>query len=216
MPRCRPGKAPRGTPPQRLDRVLGPIGMPRRPSAALSARANPSVFRPSHPLIAVLALLAAMSFGRLTLARQGGIAAEGCDGCHRGGMVPTVSLTSDTSQIEPNQSLTLTISVSATNGPAAGFYIHCSVGTFQVIDPGTRATAPDGVTHSAPRVGSGSENVFTVGWTAPNQLGGVNFNAYGVSANNNGMNTGDGAGSAAASFSIGCTEGTTYYRDFDG
>jgi hypothetical protein len=164
----------------------------------------------------VLAFVAAISFGRLSLARLGGIAAEGCDGCHSGGEAATVSVESNISQIEPNQSITLTISVSATNGPAAGFYLHCSVGTFQVIDSGTRALAPDGVTHSAPRVGTGSENLFTVGWTAPAQGGGVDFSLYAVSANDNGSNSGDGAGSAVASYAIGCVEGTTYYRDFDG
>jgi hypothetical protein len=196
-----------------------PIGMPRSPSAALSARANPSAVWPLHTnttLISALAFVAAMSFGRLSLARQGGIAADGCDGCHTGGQAATVSVKSNISQIDLNQAITLTISVSATNGPAAGFYLHCSVGTLQVIDSGTRAVAPDGVTHSAPRVGTGSETTFTVGWTAPAQVGGVDFFVYGVSANNNGMNSGDGAGSAVASYAIGCAEGTTYYRDFDG
>jgi len=171
--------------------------MPRRPAAAL-------------------AFVAAMSFGRLSLARLGGIAAEGCNGCHLGGEATSVSVESDSSQIEPNQVITLTISVSATNGPAAGFYLHCSAGTLQVIDPGTRAVAPDGVTHSAPRVGTGSETTFTVGWTAPAQGGGVDFFVYGVSANNNGNNSGDATGSAVASYAIGCVEGTTFYRDFDG
>jgi len=170
----------------------------------------------TSPRVAVLAFVAAMSFGRSSLARQGGIAAEGCDGCHSGGQATTVAVTSNISQIEPNQALTLTVSVAATNGPAAGFYLHCSVGTFQVIDSGTRALAPDGVTHVAPRVGTGSETTFTVGWTAPAEVGGVDFFLYGVSANNNGNNSGDATGSAVASYAIGCVEGTTYYRDFDG
>ena len=164
----------------------------------------------------MLAFVAAMSFGRFSLAREGGIAAEGCDGCHGGGEATTLSVESSIGSIEPNQTITLTISVSATNGPAAGFYLHCSAGTFQVIDAGTRAVTPDGVTHSAPRVGTGSETEFTVGWTAPAQAGGVDFSVYGVSANNNGNNSGDATGSAVASYVIGCAEGTTYYRDFDG
>jgi hypothetical protein len=164
----------------------------------------------------VLAFVVAMSFGRLSLARQGGIAAEGCDGCHGGGEATTVSVTSDISQIVPNQTITLTLAVSATNGPAAGFYLRCSVGTLQVIDSGTRAVAPDGVTHNAPRVGTGSETTFTVGWTAPAQVGGVDFFLYGVSANDSGSNVGDATGSAVVSYAIGCAEGTTYYRDFDG
>src|SRR5262245_6195137 len=114
-----------------------PIGMPRRPRAARSARANPSASWPRHANTtrsALLAFVAVISFGRLSLARFGGIAAEGCDGCHSGGDAPIVSVAANISQIEPNQSITLTISVSATNGPAAGFYLHCSVGAFQVID----------------------------------------------------------------------------------
>jgi hypothetical protein len=79
-----------------------------------------------------------------------------------------------------------------------------------VIDSGTRALTAAGVTHNAPRVGTDSELTFTVGWTAPAQVGGVDFFLYGVSANNNGMNSGDGAGSAVASYAIGCAQGITY------
>jgi hypothetical protein len=180
---------------------------------------SPNTSRPSRTnttRIAVLAFVAAMSFGRPSLARLGGIAAEGCDGCHSGGMATTVDVALNVDAIDPNQAITLTLSISATNGPAAGFYLHCSAGTFQVIDAGTRAVTPDGVTHNAPRVGTGSETTFTVGWTAPAQVGGVDFFLYGVSASNDGTNSGDATGSAVASYAIGCAEGTTYYRDFDG
>lgn len=166
--------------------------------------------------IAALAFLATLSFGRLSLARLGGIAADGCNGCHGGGDTTTVSVGFDNSPIDVNQAITLTVSVSATNGPAAGFYLRCSAGTFQVIDPGTRALAPDGVTHNAPRVGTGSETTFTVGWTAPARVGGVDFFVYGVSASNDGTNSGDATGLSVASYGIGCAEGTPYYRDFDG
>jgi hypothetical protein len=215
----RESASPYATTPQRLARVLMPVGMPRSPSAAPSGRANPSARRSSRTnttLIAVLAFVAATSFGRVSLARRGGIAAEGCDGCHSGGEATAASVEANISQIDLNQSVTLTLSVPATNGPAAGFYLHCSVGTFQVIDSGTRAVAPDGVTHSAPRVGTGSETTFTVGWTAPAQVGGVDFFLYAVSASNDGTNSGDATGSTVASYAIGCAEGTTYYRDFDG
>jgi hypothetical protein len=47
-------------------------------------------------------------------------------------------------------------------------------------------------------------------------VGGVDFFLYGVSASNDGTNSGDATGSAVASYAIGCAEGTTYYRDFDG
>lgn len=40
----------------------------------------------------MLAFLATLSFGRLSLARLGGIAAEGCNGCHGGGDTTTVSV----------------------------------------------------------------------------------------------------------------------------
>jgi hypothetical protein len=190
-----------------------------RPGVDLSTRTKRRAAWPLRVhtmLMAVLVFMAAMSFGRLSLARKGGIAAEGCDGCHGGGKVPTVSVKSSVSNIALSQAITLTISVSATNGPAAGFYIHCSEGTFQVTDSGTKAVAPDGVTHNAPRVGTGSETTFTVGWTAPAQIGGVDFILYAVSANNDGRSSGDGAGSTVASFAVGCGAGTTYYRDFDG
>ncbi len=221
-PYCVPSAQPRADAAQ-------PGSTPRRPGAAQSAGANAGATRPAGPTpapvralrtkaapIALLTFVAAMSFGRPSLARLGGIAAEGCDGCHRGGEVTTVSLESNVDRIDPSQAVTLTISVAATNGPAAGFFLSCSDGTFQIVDSGTRALSPDGVTHVAPREGTGSEITFAVGWTAPAQVGGVDFLLYGVSASNDGTNSGDATGATVVSYAVGCEEGITYYRDFDG
>jgi Putative metal-binding motif len=147
-------------------------------------------------------------------AHKNGIAAS-CDGCHSGGAMPTVSLASDTSPIGLGASVVLTVKVSNTNGPVAGFFIQSNgPGTFSVIEAGTQLIA-SGVTHTAPKAGSGGFTTFRVGWTAPAQQGGVDFNVWALSANNDGTPQGDGAGSAFLSVAYGCGVGTTYYSDDD-
>jgi hypothetical protein len=113
--------------------------------------------------------------------------------------------------------VTLTIAVSQTNGPAAGFYVSSlsSKGTFKAIQAGTAVTNGDtGVTHTMPRVGSGGTTTFQVQWSA-GQPTGVLFTAFALSANNDGTSQGDGGGGASLSITSGCA-GTSYYLDQDG
>ena len=112
------------------------------------------------------------------------------------------------------QPVTVTVSVSQTNGPVAGFYLTTaeSNGTFQAIEAGTALNGA-GVTHTMPRTGSGGVTTFRAQWS-PGASTGVQFLAYAVSANNNGAPTGDGAGTAQLSLAIGCA-GITLYLDQD-
>ena len=158
-----------------------------------------------------LLLLAPPALGRL-----GGIAALGCDGCHRGTRVPTVTLTSEPANPAVGEAITLTIRVSSSSGSSAGFYLttaHQAPGLFQAIESGTVATATD-VTHSAPRVGSGDSTTFKAQWMAT-QASGVEFNVYAVSADGDRSTRGDSAGTGMLEVAIGCA-GTTYYIDQDG
>jgi hypothetical protein len=150
-------------------------------------------------------------------AHKNGISAQGCAGCHNGSMnMPNVSVTADASPINVGQQITLTISVQNTNGPVAGFFVQSNgFGTFRIVDTGTKMIGA-GVTHTAPRTGSGGQTTFKVGWTAPAQPGGVDFTVWALSANGDGLSKNDAEGDGFLSVAFGCGAGTKYFHDFDG
>jgi hypothetical protein len=161
------------------------------------------------------ALAALLSIATPAFARSGGVAALGCDACHRGGRAPTVTLTSLPAEPAVGQPITLTIGVSPANGSLAGFYLttaNQAPGRFEAVEAGTVATATD-VMHTAARAGSGGEVTFKARWT-PSEATGVEFDVYAVSANGDRSNQGDGPGTAKLELLVGCT-GATYYIDQD-
>lgn len=159
----------------------------------------------------ILFVLAVCMPGR-ALAHASGMATESCS-CHNGGGIPKVLITPSLTTVSPGQALDLTVSVSATNGKVAGFFLEASTGKLSVVDSGTKL-AGTGITQSAARTGTGSEITFKVGWTAPSTPGGVDFHVWANSANGNGAASGDGEGIAFYSMAFGCT-GTKYYLDGD-
>ncbi|HEY5376344.1 MAG TPA: MopE-related protein [Polyangiaceae bacterium] len=168
---------------------------------------------PQRAAALLLALLAWCLPSR-AFAHKNGEASEGC-GCHSGGQTPTVMITPDLMTVNPGQLLTLTVSISQTNGPVAGFFLATSgVGTLKVVDSGTFLSG-NGITHTTPRTGSGGFTTFKVGWMAPATPGGVDFSVWANSANGDGSTRGDGEGDAFFSTAFGCA-GTKYYRDYDG
>lgn len=149
-------------------------------------------------------------------ARSAGIAALGCDGCHSGGAATRVSLTAMPSTVAVGQPVTLTITVPQTNGPSAGFYLTTAFeaqGYFGPAEAGT-VVSTSGVSHTAPRVGSGGSTVFKAQWTA-REATGVTFDVYALSANGDRTNRGDGWGTARLELAVGCV-GQRYYIDQDG
>jgi hypothetical protein len=171
---------------------------------------------PARLWLALAALAGLLSTGKPAFARSGGVAALGCDACHRGGRAPTVTLSSQPADLAVGQPVTLTIGVSQTNGSLAGFYLttaNQAPGTFEAIETGTVATATD-VMHTTARAGTGGTTTFKVQWT-PSQATGVEFDVYAVSANGDRTNQGDGPGTAKLELLVGCT-GATYYIDQDG
>jgi hypothetical protein len=168
-----------------------------------------------HPrLVRAVSLLAALVAPGVAWAHSNGIAAEGCDGCHNGGKVPTVTLAASPDNPTVGQEVTLTITVSQTNGPVAGFFLTTEpqVGTFTAIESGTVANS-GGVMHTMPHTGSGGVTTFEAGWSA-SQATGAQFYVYALSANDDGTSGGDGAGQASLSITSGCT-GNNYYFDQD-
>jgi hypothetical protein len=150
-------------------------------------------------------------------ARRGGIAAEGCNGCHQGGQDATVRLTASPAAPAPGQTITLSVEIDATNGPVGGFYLRSDgAGTLATLDgAGTRALGEDQIGHSSPKSAASGVVRFDVQWTAPDVPGGAIFRVWAVSANDNGGSGGDGAGEAELLLVYGCA-GETFALDPDG
>lgn len=129
-----------------------------------------------------------------------------------------MTITPDSSVIAPGQRVTFTIAVSATYGPAGGFYMPTpTAGAFTAL-AGTKLWPDGGITHAAPGRASGNQVTFQVAWTAPAQpaAGGVNLTVFALSANGDNTNRNDGPTQTFASFAYGCAAGTKYYFDSDG
>ncbi len=162
------------------------------------------------------ALAGVMAVTTFAWAKRNGIGASGCDGCHSGGTRPTVTLTANPASPSVGQATTLTLTVSQASGPVAGFFLTTegpNNGTFRALETGTLANT-FGVTHTAPRTGSGGVTTFKAEWTATTMTG-VQFSAFVLSANGDGAARGDAGGDAYLALVSGCT-GTTYYLDQDG
>ena len=167
------------------------------------------------PQLAVLVLaLLVIALPQRAFAHAAGWPSDGCSGCHNGGQTPTVSIASDITTINPGQLVNLTVSISATNGHGAGFFLEANAGKFSIVDSGTKLLG-NGVTQNARRTGTGNATTFKVAWTAPATPGGVDFYAYGNSVNGDGSSFGDHDGVGFLSFAYGCT-GIKYYHDYDG
>ena len=157
--------------------------------------------------------LAALLASATASAHADGLVSEGCSGCHSGGKVPTVTITSSSPAISPGE--TVTISIAITTPAVAGMYFMADVGTLTSLPGEGTKMADVGITHSTPKRAVNGVATFHVGWTAPATPGGVDFNAYVLAGNGDGTPGGDGAGMGFESFAFGCS-GTMYYRDFDG
>src|SRR5436305_9084437 len=147
-------------------------------------------------LSALFIVVLGMGHAAPAFAHANGFATGSCDSCHRGGKAPTVTVTMDPAVVDPGASATVTVTITAANGPAAGFYLQSrGQGSFMDIGgQGTRVVTASEVTHSSPKRTTGADVVFQVRWTAPAVRGGYTFEVVAVSANGNGAPSGDGAG----------------------
>jgi Putative metal-binding motif len=189
---------------------------------------------PGKPLFGVLGarrlrIVCGAAAAFAALARPGtgwghryGIEATDCSGCHGGGATPTVTLTAVPDNPAVGQAVTLTVTISQTNGPVAGFYLTTvdpslttvePVGTFRAIEAGTSADS-GGVIHTMPRTGSGGVTTFKATWSASTPTGAL-FLVNGMSANGDDTPRGDAPGRATLSITVGCA-GAPYYLDQDG
>src|SRR2546421_1045234 len=165
----------------------------------------------------LVAMLLSCVFPARVWAKANGLAVAGCDGCHKGGRQPMVAITADPMSLDPGGSTMITVHVSRTNGPVAGFYLTSNkVGTFALVGGPIRLVSPTEATHTAPNsAGPPNEVTFTLRWTAPATKGSVDFQVYAISGNGNNASSGDADGAARFSLTYGCP-GITAYADHDG
>jgi hypothetical protein len=149
-------------------------------------------------------------------ARESGIAAEDCTGCHNGSAdrPATVSISANPISPQPGQTVRLTVSVSS--GNAAGLYFRSTpnVGTLAAVSGQSTKLVEGGLVHSAPKAASGGTTTFAIDWTAPASQGDVELFAFALAVNDDGRSTGDSYGTAYLSLVYGCS-GSTYYADYD-
>ncbi len=173
----------------------------------------PVVFRALLlPVVLGAALVPSLAF-----ARQGGIATDGCEGCHRGGTMPKPTMMPDVPRPDPGASVTITIRMPATNGPYGGFYLTSnSKGVFTALaGQSTRAESPTEMVHSAPKTAVNGEVTWQVKWTAPATKGGADFDLWAVSAAAIGRGAKAAQGQMRMGMTYGC-EGIDAYIDQDG
>jgi hypothetical protein len=172
--------------------------------------------------LTIAVALLVVADARISWARRTGIEAMDCTGCHGGGAVPMVTLSASPNNPAVGQAVTLTVTVSQTNGPIAGLYLTTidpaimspiPVGKFVAIEAGTAADS-GGVTHTMPRTGAGGVTAFKASWSSDVATG-VVFFVNGMSANGDNTPRGDAPGSATLSIAVGCS-GQLYYLDQDG
>src|SRR4051812_46456744 len=125
----------------------------------------------------LLATLACCVIPTRVWAKANGISVPGCDGCHKGGRQPTVTITSDPMSPEPGGSALITIHISKTNGPVGGFYLSSNkAGALSAPGPNVKITTPTEATHSSPSSGGTADEVqFTMRWAVPAGRGNANF-----------------------------------------
>jgi hypothetical protein len=184
--------------------------LPTRSAGGIFARSRARASGFSVLLVVVASLVASRAW-----AKQDGIGAQGCVGCHRGGKETTPTLDAGMTSAALGATITITVTIPAVNGPAAGMYLYTNgKGTLAVIaGEGTKMNG-DGITHSMPKRGTGPNITFRVNWTAPSTPGGVTFDVWVLSANGDGTSNGDGDGHAYLALTYGCS-GNDYYNDGD-
>jgi hypothetical protein len=150
-------------------------------------------------------------------AKANGFPSVGCDGCHTGNRAPIVTITADPVAPDPGQTATITIHVSRSSGPVAGFYLTTNkVGTLSLMGGPIKLISSSEATHSSPSSQtSGDDVIFPLRWTAPQGKGTVTFDVAAVSANGNNDRGGDSAGQGRLAITYGCA-GIMAFIDHDG
>lgn len=150
------------------------------------------------------------------VAREHGIQARGCGGCHVSRSSATVTLMADRDVVMPGDTVTFQAIITAQSVRVGGLYVAApDTGELGAPD-GSGLTLSDGaLTHTSPKAAVDGSVTFEFTWKAPAEPGGALLEAFALAANGNGQNTGDAPGQTSIQFAYGC-EPTTLYFDADG
>ncbi len=134
---------------------------------------------------------------------------SGCNGCHSGGVEPTVSVTGPTTVTAGTTAEYLLTILSPADQLGGGFNATVDVGTLAVggvQSAGTRVIASgqgnNDATHSSVKAGDGSSVVFSYLFQAPTTPGVASMTVWGNAVNGTGSNAGDRAGSDFLSITV--------------
>lgn len=146
-----------------------------------------------------------------------------CNGCHGGGMEPTVVIDAPAS-VAPGQTALLTLTISGGQEAGGGFNISATNGQLANLAGATDTqivfesdTGMDEATHTMPKVVDNNGEVsFQIEWTAPTSPGTVTIYGAGNSVNLNGSGSGDAAASATTDIEVGGGSAELLYFVLDG
>ena len=151
-------------------------------------------------------------------ARPNGIVASDCSGCHGASAEAIVEVSASPEAFQPGDEVTLTVSVRAAQGEAAGAGVFVgwpSQGELYTLSgAGLTLASGTGLVHSQPMAAVDGVATFRFGYRAPAEPGGVTIDVVALATNGNGRQTGDAPGHARFLQAFGC-EGQTHYSDLD-
>lgn len=164
-------------------------------------------------------ILLFLSVSQPALALPGGIAAEGCGGCHQSaGIDGSLELTLSPESFDPGDLVSATVTLRSSAAEVAGLYVTTGqTGGLEATGGGGLKPVSSGLVHDGPRALSGESAQFRFSFRAPASPGGVRFAVFALAANGNGQRTGDSAVEKSFARVFGC-EGQEYFfdRDADG
>lgn len=136
-----------------------------------------------------------------------GLSTSGCDDCHSGAPVPTVSIVGPSS-VTVGDTASYMLTVTGGAGVVCGLDVSATLGSLMAVDAGTRLESAE-IVHDVPRAFSSGSCSFSFDWTAPDVAGSPTASLFGAgnSANGNGNITGDQA--ATTSLAVSVTGGAT-------
>jgi hypothetical protein len=166
-------------------------------------------------MLSLLAALLVCLSSATALARAGGIAAEGCSGCHGGTGELSLSISTTPETFGPSSDVEVLLTISGSQIEGAGAFITTKgVGTLQPISGQGLSSVSNGLAHSQPKGASEGQVQFRFTWQSPDQPGAVRFFVYALGTNGNGQRSGDTPKNGMFDSVFGC-EGATYYSDED-
>ncbi len=119
-----------------------------------------------------------------------------CDSCHDGGSVPVVRFEGPALvAVGAMATFRFVVESPVPAQTVAGFDVAAVGGALEIVDgQGARALFGE-IVHSMPKANTGAEASWEFRWRAPAAPGSYTLYGSGLSANGNGMNTGDGVAS---------------------